>query len=292
MTAIPNSHLVLHKETLKQRFKNKTSVKHLIKIINLGAINCPVVRNGLNKKRLCLPGVGGALQAQDSQDRARPGHHQRHTHGCRRRHVQRVHVERRAVRLEQRRKLAVPKRVEDCGTGPQVFPLVWFFNRPGIVDFNFKSRADFQSVFFLREKPPTSGPVCAEVRLCTGPHPQQARREKDLQVALRGQPTTAPGPWTERDTSRRRTALIATRHCFLATQHNTTLVQCIVFLAASRKRRRLVAFLCLDMLNCICNWRVYLWNVYCPPHMWHRYSILDLGILITIYYIIYVFILM
>ena len=39
MIAMPNSHLVLHKETLKQHFENKTSIKHLIKIINLGAIN-------------------------------------------------------------------------------------------------------------------------------------------------------------------------------------------------------------------------------------------------------------
>ena len=44
-----NSHLVLHKETLKQHFeKYTTSIKHLIKIINLGAINCPVGRNGLS----------------------------------------------------------------------------------------------------------------------------------------------------------------------------------------------------------------------------------------------------
>ena len=40
---------VLHKETLKQHFiKNKISIKHLIKIINLGAKNCPVGRNGLS----------------------------------------------------------------------------------------------------------------------------------------------------------------------------------------------------------------------------------------------------
>ena len=47
MIAMPNSHLVLHKETLKQHFENKISIKHLIKIINMGAINCPVGRNGL-----------------------------------------------------------------------------------------------------------------------------------------------------------------------------------------------------------------------------------------------------
>ena len=37
--AMPNSHLVLHKETLKQHLENKTSIKHLIKIINLEVIN-------------------------------------------------------------------------------------------------------------------------------------------------------------------------------------------------------------------------------------------------------------
>ena len=47
MIAILNLHLVLHKEKLKQHLKNKISIKHLIKIINLGAINCPVGRNGL-----------------------------------------------------------------------------------------------------------------------------------------------------------------------------------------------------------------------------------------------------
>ena len=51
MIAMPNSHLVLHKETLKQHCKNKMSIKHLIKIINLGAINCPVVLNGLRRTR-------------------------------------------------------------------------------------------------------------------------------------------------------------------------------------------------------------------------------------------------
>ena len=45
--AMPNTHLVLHIETLSNTLKNKTSIKHLIKIINLGAINCPVGRNGL-----------------------------------------------------------------------------------------------------------------------------------------------------------------------------------------------------------------------------------------------------
>ena len=47
MIAMPNSHLVLHKETLKQHFENTKSIKQLIKIINLGAINGPVGRNGL-----------------------------------------------------------------------------------------------------------------------------------------------------------------------------------------------------------------------------------------------------
>ena len=36
--------------TLKQHFEHKTSIKHLIKIINLGAINCPVGRNLLIKQ--------------------------------------------------------------------------------------------------------------------------------------------------------------------------------------------------------------------------------------------------
>ena len=47
---MPSLHLVLHKETLKQHFgplENKISIKHLIKIINFGAKNCPVGRNGL-----------------------------------------------------------------------------------------------------------------------------------------------------------------------------------------------------------------------------------------------------
>ena len=47
MIARPNSCLVLDKETLKQHFENKTSIKHLIKIINLRAKNCPVRRDGL-----------------------------------------------------------------------------------------------------------------------------------------------------------------------------------------------------------------------------------------------------
>ena len=36
MIAMPNSHLVLRNETLKQHFENKISIKHLIKIFNLG----------------------------------------------------------------------------------------------------------------------------------------------------------------------------------------------------------------------------------------------------------------
>ena len=45
-----NSHLVLHKQTLKQHIEeeNINSIKHLIRIINLGAINCPAGRNGWN----------------------------------------------------------------------------------------------------------------------------------------------------------------------------------------------------------------------------------------------------
>ena len=35
MIAMPNSHLVLHKETLKQHFEEQKSTKLLIKIINL-----------------------------------------------------------------------------------------------------------------------------------------------------------------------------------------------------------------------------------------------------------------
>ena len=55
MIAMPNWHLVLHKETLKQHFEKQiTSIKHLIKIINLGAINCPVGRNGFSKKSKIL----------------------------------------------------------------------------------------------------------------------------------------------------------------------------------------------------------------------------------------------
>ena len=48
MIAMPNSHPVLQKEALKQHFKNKISIKPLIKWISLGAKNCPVGRNGLN----------------------------------------------------------------------------------------------------------------------------------------------------------------------------------------------------------------------------------------------------
>ena len=47
MIAMPNSHLILHKETLNNTLKNKISIKHLSKIINLGPKNCPVGRNGL-----------------------------------------------------------------------------------------------------------------------------------------------------------------------------------------------------------------------------------------------------
>ena len=36
MIAMPNSHFVLHKETLKNTLKNKMSIRHLIKIINWG----------------------------------------------------------------------------------------------------------------------------------------------------------------------------------------------------------------------------------------------------------------
>ena len=46
--SMPNSHLVLHKETLKKHFEKENINKHLLKIINLGAINCPAGRNGLN----------------------------------------------------------------------------------------------------------------------------------------------------------------------------------------------------------------------------------------------------
>ena len=48
MIAMPNLRLVLHKEILKQHFeKNKTSINHLIQIINSWAKNCPVGRNDL-----------------------------------------------------------------------------------------------------------------------------------------------------------------------------------------------------------------------------------------------------
>ena len=51
MIAMPNSHLILHKETLKQHKDiNKISIKHLIRIINLGAKNRPVGRSGLRTK--------------------------------------------------------------------------------------------------------------------------------------------------------------------------------------------------------------------------------------------------
>ena len=61
MIAMPNSHLVLHKETLKQHFENKISIKHFIKIINLGAKNCPVGRNGLSWRDFDGPGVDERL---------------------------------------------------------------------------------------------------------------------------------------------------------------------------------------------------------------------------------------
>ena len=48
MIAMPNSHQMMKTTILKQHFeKYKISIKHLIKIINLGAKNCPVGRNGL-----------------------------------------------------------------------------------------------------------------------------------------------------------------------------------------------------------------------------------------------------
>ena len=46
--AMLNSHLILHKETIKQHFeKYKTNKKYFIQIINLGAKN--VGRNGLSQ---------------------------------------------------------------------------------------------------------------------------------------------------------------------------------------------------------------------------------------------------
>ena len=50
MIAMPNSHLALHKEALKQHFEKKASIEHSIQIINLGAINCPLGRKGLIPK--------------------------------------------------------------------------------------------------------------------------------------------------------------------------------------------------------------------------------------------------
>ena len=44
---MPNLHLVLHKETLNKTLEFKKLIKHLIKIINLGAKYGPVGRNGL-----------------------------------------------------------------------------------------------------------------------------------------------------------------------------------------------------------------------------------------------------
>ena len=49
MIAMPNSHLVLHKETLND---TKISIKHLSKLINFGAKNCPIGRNGLKCAQL------------------------------------------------------------------------------------------------------------------------------------------------------------------------------------------------------------------------------------------------
>ena len=40
MIARPNSHLVLHKETSKQHFENKISIKHLIKIFGGHKLHC------------------------------------------------------------------------------------------------------------------------------------------------------------------------------------------------------------------------------------------------------------
>ena len=37
MFAMSNSHLVIHKETFYNTWKNEKSIKHLIKTINLGA---------------------------------------------------------------------------------------------------------------------------------------------------------------------------------------------------------------------------------------------------------------
>ena len=47
MIAMPNAHLVLHKETLNNTLKNKISIKDSSDFINLGAKNCPVGRKGL-----------------------------------------------------------------------------------------------------------------------------------------------------------------------------------------------------------------------------------------------------
>ena len=47
MIALPNSHLVLHKETLKQLLKNKKSTKHFILKIKLGPCKTEWVKNQL-----------------------------------------------------------------------------------------------------------------------------------------------------------------------------------------------------------------------------------------------------
>ena len=58
MNAMPNSHLVLHKETLKQHFADNASIKHLIEIINLGPLSAcrkewvNLARSKLHKKQV------------------------------------------------------------------------------------------------------------------------------------------------------------------------------------------------------------------------------------------------
>ena len=47
MIDAPNSHLILHKEQLKQHLENRKFNKSLVKIINLGAINGSGGWNGL-----------------------------------------------------------------------------------------------------------------------------------------------------------------------------------------------------------------------------------------------------
>ena len=41
MIAMPNSYLVLHKKNIKTTLKNKISINHCIKIINLGGKKLP-----------------------------------------------------------------------------------------------------------------------------------------------------------------------------------------------------------------------------------------------------------